>query len=80
MPIHYDDTCAVFEDDCAAEEAEALLDWLRSQADATVDLTRCVHLHTAVFQVVIATTPRIIAPPKDQFLADCLAASMPIKK
>jgi len=69
MSIKYRKTRAVLADVCTVEEAEGLLEWLTATPKAKVDLAAASHLHMAVLQALLATRPRVVAPPKDEFLA-----------
>lgn len=73
MPITMTENLAVFEDNCAVEEAEALLDWLRRVEHPLVDLSGCTHIHAAVLQTLLALHPGMVAAPTDSFLAQLLA-------
>lgn len=73
MPIAMNDATARFVGACTVEEAEALLDWLRATPDAAVDLSGCTAAHSALLQLVLATAPRLAAPPPDPLLAAALA-------
>jgi hypothetical protein len=72
MPLMMDGAQARLSGQIAIEEAEALADWLRTTPDAALDLSECQGLHSAVLQVILAGTPRLIAPPPDPFLAALL--------
>jgi hypothetical protein len=65
---------AVFAGNCAPEEADALLEWLRATPAPSVDLGACDALHTALVQLLLAASARIVAPPPDAVLAACLQA------
>jgi hypothetical protein len=47
----------------SVEDAEGLLEWLRTHPRGAVDLSACDHLHTANLQVLMAARPRIAAWP-----------------
>jgi hypothetical protein len=75
MPIQYfagEAPHAAFTASCAAEEADALLEWMRGTTAPVVDLSACVALHTALAQLILATRPRVVASPSDPLLAGCL--------
>ena len=59
---------------CPLEDAELLVRHLSDAAQATVDLTGCDHVHTAVIQVLMAARPRIVGSPTDPFIDKHLAA------
>jgi len=69
-------TVAVLEGVCSVEEAEPLLEWLAERRGAKVNLKRCDHMHTAVFQVLLALRPRVSALPEDPFLADLIRSTL----
>lgn len=79
MPILYPaeggEACAAFEGRCAPEEADALLEWLRRTPAPAADLHSCDDLHTALVQLLLAARVRLVTPPRDPFLAACLAPS-----
>jgi hypothetical protein len=78
MPITYPDAVdgpAVFAQRCEAEEADALLDWLRRTPEPQADLGACTDLHTALAQLLLAAAARIAVPPPDGLLAACLAGA-----
>ena len=66
---------ARLEQDCGAEEAETLLEWLLSHPAGKVNLKRCTSLHTAVLQVLLACRPTISHWPDDARLAQLLDAT-----
>lgn len=67
MPIRVEKKVIVFEEFCTIEEAETLLEALTTNPKLKVSLKRCAHLHTALFQVLLATKAQI------QDLAQCPA-------
>lgn len=74
MPITYAEGLATFSGACTVEEAEPLLDWLRTTPEPAVDLSDCAAPHSAVVQLLLAIGPRIAAPPPDPLLAAALAS------
>ena len=64
---------------CAVEDAESLLQMLQATPAAVVDWTRCRHLHTAVFQVILASGIVPIGPCGDAWVAQWLAPKLPQK-
>jgi hypothetical protein len=76
MPIAYETTTARFEDHCSIEEAETLFAWVRERSREGVpfrlDLSCCMHLHTALLQIVLLTRAERVLPA-DGALRDCLA-------
>ncbi|MFG6460943.1 hypothetical protein ACG04Q_05115 [Roseateles sp. DXS20W] len=77
MAIRYLKTYAALEGHLGAEDAEALLAWLREQARPQVHLGRCESLHTALLQTLLALSPRIKAPPADPWLCRALGLATP---
>ena len=76
MGIRYLKKHAALEGAVSAEDAEALVAWLRTAQlagkPAAVHLGRCEHLHSAVLQVLLALKPKVAAPPADRWLAGVL--------
>ena len=68
MPIAFTDNAAILTESVIIEEAETLLAWLKEHPEGTVNLNKCTHLHTAVFQVLMALRPPLTGPPVDPFL------------
>ncbi|TCZ65000.1 hypothetical protein [Roseicella aquatilis] len=77
MPISYAGNRAEFTGRCIAEEADALLDWLRGTPDAAVDLGGCDDLHTALAQLLLVARVPLVSPPNDPCLAACFGAACP---
>ena len=74
MPIQYDGSVAALVDQCPVEEAIQLAEWLHDTPEASVDLSRCGHLHAAVLQTILALAPRIQAGFSDARLERWLGA------
>jgi hypothetical protein len=55
-----DNGTIVLESDCSVEDAEPLLQLLQATPAGPVDWTRCIHLHTAVLQVILAARPAMV--------------------
>jgi hypothetical protein len=70
----------VLEGVCALEDAEPLLEMLQATPAAVVDWTRCRQLHTAVFQVILASGLGPIGPCGDAWVAEWLAPRLPQKQ
>ena len=62
--------------DCSAEDAEALVGFLIGNPSATIDLTECGSIHTAVAQVLLASRPVIRGVPADPFFAEWIVAQV----
>ncbi|MBF0613099.1 MAG: hypothetical protein HQL55_18420 [Magnetococcales bacterium] len=69
MAIDYQDNQAIMSDVCTVEEADGFLAWLRDHPQAEVDMAACTHIHTAILQVVMALSPKIVAFPEQVFLS-----------
>jgi len=61
---------------CAVEDAEPLLQALQATPEAVVDWTRCEQLHTAVFQVILASGIAPTGPCGDAWAAQWLAPKL----
>jgi len=72
MAIRYLKTYAALEGHLGAEDAEALLAWLRSKPRPLVHLGRCESLHTALLQTLLAFAPAVKAPPANPWLCQAL--------
>ncbi len=62
-------------DNCAAEDAEEILQWLIEQPKGKVNLKKCSHLHTAVLQVLCAAKVIVSTPPSDLGLQEALLSA-----
>ena len=73
MPLEHSGTRIRLSGHCSVEEAEPLLEILRTEPDAVVDLTEAAWLHTAVLQVLMVAAPalhgRLAGPVADACLA-----------
>jgi alpha-D-ribose 1-methylphosphonate 5-triphosphate diphosphatase PhnM len=76
MTITYKKSKAVLSDVVSVEETEGLLEWLQAHPKGKLDLSGCVHLHTANLQVLMAARPSIAAWPQDAGLAAWLRAAL----
>lgn len=73
MGIRYLKKHASLEDIVTVEDAEALFDWLKQQARPAVNLSKCVHLHAAVLQVLLMVRPKVVGAVNDPLLSQALA-------
>ena len=64
---------------CAVEDAESLLQMLQATPAAAIDWTQCRQLHTAVFQVILASGIAPTGPCGDDWVARWLAPKLPQK-
>ena len=73
MTVGRDQTGTVLLDgECAVEDAEPLLQMLQANPAATVDWTGCRQLHTAVFQVLLASGITPVGSCGDHWVAQWL--------
>ncbi|MDZ7854747.1 hypothetical protein [Sphaerotilus sp.] len=77
MGIRYLKKSATLQGQVSAEDAEPLLEWLKSHPGSAVNVTRCQQMHTAVLQVLLALRPRITGQPADPWLQAVLATPQP---
>jgi hypothetical protein len=61
---------------CPVEEAETLLQLLQTVPGAALDWSQCRQLHTAVFQVVLASGLDPVGPCGDAWVAQWLAPTL----
>jgi hypothetical protein len=61
---------------CPNEDAEALLQYLSANPGAPIDWRACESAHTAVIQVLMAATPKLLGPPAGQALRNWVAAAL----
>lgn len=54
--------------ECGVEEAETLLSLVQSNPAASVDISAAGPVHTALWQVLLVSGPRIIGQPQDPFI------------
>ena len=69
-----DNGTIVLDGTCPVEDAEALLQLLQATPTAEIDWTQCRQLHTAVFQVILASGAATIGPCGDAWVARWEAA------
>ena len=69
MGIRYLKKHAALEEIVTVEDAEALVEWIKKQAKPAVNVSKCVHMHAAVLQVLMATRPHILGEASDPLLA-----------
>lgn len=61
---------------CPVEDAEALLQLLQATPVAVIEWSQCRQLHTAVFQVVLASGRVPVGPCGDAWVAQWLAPKL----
>lgn len=72
MGIRYLKKHATLEDIVTVEDAEVLFGWLRQQAKPAVNLSKCMHVHAAVLQVLLIVKPKILGTIQDPLLKQAL--------
>jgi hypothetical protein len=78
MTVRQNDNGTIFlEGVCPVEDAEALLRLLQTTPGAVVDWTQCRELHTAVFQVILASDTVPAGPCGDAWISEWLAPKLP---
>jgi len=68
MPVDLHTRTAVLREVVNVEDAGSLAEWLRRTPEASVNLARCTHLHTAALQALLAARPTLTKPPTEEFL------------
>jgi len=71
-----DNRTLVLDGACPVEDAEALLQLLQATPAAVIDWTQCRQLHTAVFQVVLASGRVPVGPCGDAWVAQWVAPKL----
>jgi hypothetical protein len=71
MAIHFEENVISIEGHCSIDEAEPLCETLRSIEAPIFDLTRATTLHTAIVQLVLASSAKVRGMPSDKVLASC---------
>jgi hypothetical protein len=61
---------------CAVEDAEPLLQMLQANPAAPVDWTECRHVHSAVYQVLLAAGSVPSHPCRDGWIQQWLAPTL----
>jgi hypothetical protein len=69
MPLRLHEQTATLTGTVTVDDAEVFTTWLRTTPGPSVDLRDCTHLHTAVFQAILAFAPTVSAGPTEHFLA-----------
>ena len=76
MAMRYHNKTILLTEVVGVEEAEELLGLLQNHPNAKLDLSACLHLHTANLQVLMATRAKIKAWPADARLAQWLHVAL----
>jgi hypothetical protein len=72
MPLFFDAPRVHFDGYCEMQNAPALWRFLNTTPGAEVDLECCEGMHAALFQVLAALRPRVVAPPIDPRLGSLI--------
>lgn len=77
MPIEVESNVIRLIGHCGHTEVEPLLAALQAHPGFRVDLTEAVHLHGAVLQLLLASTPVVLeGDPSDTFIRQWLAPAL----
>jgi len=68
MSVEYKKKSVQLIDDVGVDDAEVLLQWLQANPKATINLSRCTHVHAAVLQVLMAAGMTVTSWPQDSQL------------
>jgi hypothetical protein len=71
-----DDGTIWLEDDCPAEDADLLLQYLLERAETPMDWSLCRNVHTAVVQVLLAAHRLPAGVPKGTFLKEMICPAL----
>jgi hypothetical protein len=71
MAINVEDNVVSIAGHCPIDEAEPLFETLRGIEDPIFDLSQATTLHTAIVQLVLASSARIRGMPSDKVLTSC---------
>jgi hypothetical protein len=78
VSLRRDDAGAIIlEGNCPVEDAEPLLQMLQATSTATLDWSRCGHLHTAVLQLILAARIAPAGPCGDPWVRQWAAPDAP---
>jgi hypothetical protein len=72
MSVRLEDDTVILEGPCGVEDAEPLLALLQEARTRPVDIQGAESLHTAVFQVLLATRPPLRGASPNPFVRDWL--------
>jgi hypothetical protein len=71
MAIHIEDNVVSITGHCPIDDAESLFETLRGIEDPVFDLSHATTLHTAIVQMVLASSARIRGMPTEKVLESC---------
>jgi hypothetical protein len=64
--------------DCGVEEVEALVTYLESRPELSVDISAARAIHTALWQALMMFRPKVIGNPLPSVMTDKLGATLEI--
>lgn len=67
MSVSFEGQAITLIGDCGVEEAETLMALLQDHPGAPIDLGAAGAVHTALWQVLMVLSPRVIGEPGDPF-------------
>ncbi|WP_184719144.1 hypothetical protein [Caulobacter sp.] len=76
MNIIRDGDVIALQGHCRVEDAEALATLLHEASGATIDVSACESLHSAVVQAILAFGGPVVGRPVDPFLASLLIPAL----
>lgn len=76
MTVQMSGNAILLEGICPSEDAEALLQCLSASPAASIDWRACESAHTAVIQVLMASTAKLVGPPAGPALRDWVAPAL----
>jgi len=77
MPIRYNDQTAVMDGVCTIEEVEGLIAFLERTPRASVSMSACEHVHTAILQVLLGHRVTLVGDVPSPFLWKWVAPLLP---
>ncbi len=72
MPITYKGNVAYFTQGCSLDDAQSLHEWFLEHPKGKINLKNCSEMHTAVLQILLASSAPITVDPLDEQLAKWL--------
>ena len=76
MNIIRDGDVIVLQGHCRVEDAEAMATLLHEAPGATIDVSACESVHSAVVQAILAFGASVVGKPTDPFLASLLIPAL----
>jgi hypothetical protein len=68
MPIRYEGDAIAMDGYCPIDEAEELMKFLEEHPHATVSLTQCQHLHSALLQLLLTYKVKVVGEAYAPFI------------